>query len=66
MTRTNANFTRTNADKRNLPGFSPDTIPRYKPDISGKNPGNKSGNHPGNNTKSLRKSASSLRQSAFK
>jgi DNA-3-methyladenine glycosylase len=57
ITRTNANYTRTNADKNNLPGFSPDTIPGYKPDISG--------NHPGKNIKTLRESASSLRKSAF-
>jgi O-antigen/teichoic acid export membrane protein len=45
-----ADSMRTNTDKRNLPGFSQNTLPGYKPDISGKNPGN--------NTKSLRKSAS--------
>jgi len=50
----------TRTKQNNLPGFSPDTIPGYKPDISGKNPGN----HLGNNTKSLRKSASSLHESA--
>jgi O-6-methylguanine DNA methyltransferase len=94
-TRTYADYTRTNADKRNLPGFSPDTIPGYKPgisenspglrpdkltgfkpDISGNHPGNISGRYPGKllsnisgnhpvNNVSLRKSASSLRKSAF-
>jgi hypothetical protein len=53
-TRTDADYTRTNADKSNLPGFSPDTIPGYKPDISGNHPGNLSGRYPGKNTESLR------------
>jgi hypothetical protein len=50
-----ADFTRTNADKNNLPGFKPDKLPGYKPDISGKNQGNKSGKYPGKSkkTKSL-------------
>jgi ribulose-phosphate 3-epimerase len=64
ITRTNADYTRTDADKNNLPGFSPDTIPGYKPDISGNHPGNSSGRHPGKNIKTLRESASSLRKSA--
>jgi len=32
-------MTRIDADKRNLPGFSPDTMPGYKPDISKNLPG---------------------------
>jgi hypothetical protein len=53
-TRTDADYTRTNADKSNLPGFSPDTIPGYKPDISGNHLDNLSGRYPGKNTESLR------------
>jgi UDP-N-acetylmuramyl pentapeptide synthase len=65
ITRTYADFTRTNADKNILPGFVPDTLPGFKPDKSGDYPGNSSGRHPGKNIESLRKSASSLRESAF-
>jgi hypothetical protein len=36
---------RTDADKKNLPGFNPDIIPGYKPDESGNHPGNLSGKH---------------------
>jgi dTDP-4-amino-4,6-dideoxygalactose transaminase len=46
------------ADKRNLPGFSPDTMPGYKPDKSGNYPGNSSGRHLGKNIESLRESVS--------
>jgi perosamine synthetase len=46
------------ADKRNLPGFSPDTMPGYKPDKSGNYPGNSSERHLGKNIESLRESAS--------
>jgi hypothetical protein len=56
-TRTDADYTRTNADKSNLPGFSPDTIPGYKPDISGNHLDNLSGRYPGKNTESLREPA---------
>ena len=63
-TRTNADYTRTNADRNNLPGYQPDMSPGLETDISGKHPGSLSGNHLGKNTKSLRKSASSLRESA--
>jgi hypothetical protein len=56
-TRTDVDYTRTNADKSNLPGFSPDTIPGYKPDISGNHLDNLSGRYPGKNTESLREPA---------
>jgi len=57
MTRTYADYTRTNADKNSLPGFVPDTLPGFKPDKSGNYPGNSSGRHPGKNIESLRESA---------
>jgi hypothetical protein len=39
--------------------------PGLEPDTSDKHPGSLSGKHPGKNTKSLRKSAFSLRKSAL-
>jgi len=67
--RTYADFTRTNADSNNLPGFVPDILPGFKPDksenlpglrpdVSGNYPSNSSGRYPGKNMESLRKSAS--------
>jgi queuine tRNA-ribosyltransferase len=64
-TRTYADYTRTNADKNNSPGFVTDILPGFKPDKSGNYPGNSSGRHPGKNIESLRKSAFSLRESAL-
>jgi glycine/serine hydroxymethyltransferase len=76
-TRTNADSTRTNADKINLPGFSPDTIPGYKPDVSENSPGLRpdkiprfkpdvSGKHPGNSSgRHPGKNIESLRKYAF-
>jgi len=59
-TRIYADFTRTNADRNNLPGYQPDMLPGLEPDKSGKHPGSLSGKHPGKNTKSLRESASNI------
>jgi queuine/archaeosine tRNA-ribosyltransferase len=56
-TRTYADYTRTNADKNNSPGFVTDTLPGFKPDKSGNYPGNSSERHPGKNIESLRESA---------
>jgi Mg2+-importing ATPase len=56
-TLTDADFTRTNADKNNLPGYQPDMSPGLEPDTSGKHPGSLSGKHLGKNIESLRKSA---------
>jgi len=58
-------ITRTNADKNSLPGFVPDTLPGSKPDKSDNYPGNSSGRHPDKNIESLRKSASSPRESVL-
>jgi UDP-N-acetylmuramyl pentapeptide synthase len=77
ITRTYADYTRTNADNNSLSGFVPDTLPGFKPDIPNNlhgyqpdmSPGLESdisGEHPGSlSGKHSGKNIESLRKSAF-